>query len=407
MGKWETIPFKKLYLIPSRNGLTRPRSVRGNGFPFINMGELFAYNRISDIETDLVELTLQEREKVTLKNGDLLFARQSLVFEGAGKCTIVINIKKTTAFESHIIRVRLNPLLANPNFYYYYFNSPLNPIGKIVQQCAQAGIRGSDLDNLKVTFPPLPTQEKIASILSAYDDAIENNNKRIKILEKMAENLYREWFVRMRFPGHKTAEYENGLPKGWKRGRLEDAIEVDPIVKIPKGEKIKSVPMAALSTSQMCIDENEISCSTTATGSRFSNGDVLLAKITPCLENGKTGFVNFLKENEYGCGSTEFIVLRARTLSPYFVYFLARSQYFRGIAIGSMNGADGRQRASASKIKQIKLICPTQDLVNKFSEVSKPFFDAIFKLSAMNHKLVKQRNRLLPHLLSGNLEIKI
>ena len=253
----------------------------------------------------------------------------------------------------------------------------------------------------------LPTQEKIASILSAYDDAVENNNKRIKILEKMAEDLYREWFIRMRFPGHKTAEYENGLPKGWKRGRLEDAIEVDPIVKIPKGEKIKSVPMAALSTSQMCIDENEISCSTTATGSRFSNGDVLLAKITPCLENGKTGFVNLLKENEYGCGSTEFIVLRARTLSPYFVYFLARSQYFRGIAIGSMNGADGRQRASVSKIKQIKLICPTQDLVNKFSEVSKPFFDAIFKLSAMNHKLVKQRNRLLPHLLSGNLEIKI
>lgn len=269
--------------------------------------------------------------------------------------------------------------------------------------------RGSKAAIMKYLIPAfdLPTQEKIASILSAYDDAIENNNKRIKILEKMAENLYREWFVRMRFPGHETAEYENGLPKGWKRGRLEDAIEVDPIVKIPKGEKTKSVPMAALSTSQMCIDENEISCSTTATGSRFSNGDVLLAKITPCLENGKTGFVNFLKENEYGCGSTEFIVLRARTLSPYFVYFLARSQYFRGIAIGSMNGADGRQRASVSKIKQIKLICPTQDLVNKFSEVSKPFFDAIFKLSAMNHKLVKQRNRLLPHLLSGNLEIKI
>ena len=107
------------------------------------------------------------------------------------------------------------------------------------------------------------------------------------------------------------------------------------------------------------------------------------------------------------CGSTGFIVLRARILPPDFVYFLARSQYFRGIAIGSMNGADGCQRASVSKIKQIKLICPTQDLLNKFSEVSKPFSDAIFKLSSMNHRLVKQRNRLLPHLLSGNLEIKI
>ena len=265
--------------------------------------------------------------------------------------------------------------------------------------------RGSQSAIMKYLIPAFDTatQEKIASILSAYDDAIENNNKRIEILEKMAENLYREWFVRMRFPGHETAEYENGLPKGWKRGRLEDAIEVDPIVKIPKGGKIKSVPMAALSTSQMYIDENEISGSISATGSRFSNGDVLLAKITPCLENGKTGFVNFLKENEYGCGSTEFIVLRARTLSPYFVYFLARSQYFRGIAIGSMNGADGRQRASVSKIKQIKLICPTQDLANKFSEVSKPFFDAIFKLSSMNHKLVKQRMKLHSRLMTQEM----
>lgn len=379
---------------------------KGKSYPLIDIDRIIPGIR-SVCSKELI--TYQGQSGCKFQNGDTLMARITPCLENGkiaqAKIDADAGIGSTELF---VFRNRKDK--TDGKWVYYFISSPYVRLSAINSMTGASGRQRADkffIERLKFDFPDLPTQEKIASILSAYDDAIENNNKRIKILEKMAENLYREWFVRMRFPGHKTAEYENGLPKGWKRGRLEDAIEVDPIVKIPKGEKIKSVPMAALSTSQMCIDENEISCSTTATGSRFSNGDVLLAKITPCLENGKTGFVNFLKENEYGCGSTEFIVLRARTLSPYFVYFLARSQYFRGIAIGSMNGADGRQRASASKIKQIKLICPTQDLVNKFSEVSKPFFDAIFKLSAMNHKLVKQRNRLLPHLLSGNLEIKI
>ena len=404
MNYWSFIPFEKLYLIPSRNGLMRSSSVRGVGCSFINMGELFSNDRIFDIQTELVQLNAKEQEDATLKDGDLLFARQSLVFEGAGKCSLVVKLSKITSFESHLIRVRLNPSVAESAFYYYYFNSPAKPIRQIVLQCAQAGIRGSDLNKLKVPYPELEEQKHIADILSAYDDAIENNNRRIKILEQMAENLYKEWFVRMCFPGHETAEYENGLPKGWTRDRLEQFIEVDPTVRIPKNAKIKSVPMAALSTTLMYLDENEITEEPIAAGSRFCNGDVLLAKITPCLENGKTGFVNFLKDDEYGCGSTEFIVLRSKTLSPYFVYFLARSPYFRGIAIGSMNGADGRQRASVSKLKKMKIVCPAQSILTQFTTQTSPIFTLIFELGNLNRKLRHHRDLLLPRLMSGKME---
>ena len=124
-----------------------------------------------------------------VEKGDLLFARQSLVLEGAGKCCIVMDVSSLTVFESHLIRVRLDKTKANPLFYYYYFKSPFSPVSTIVSQCAQAGIRGSDLQELDVSFPPLPVQDRIANILTKYDELIENNQKQIKLLEEGAK----EW----------------------------------------------------------------------------------------------------------------------------------------------------------------------------------------------------------------------
>ena len=119
---WDTVRFGDLYKEDSRNGLTKPSKVRGSGFKMINMGELFANDRIFDIPMELVPLKDSEK-KAKVENGDLLFARQSLVLEGAGKCSIVMKTSPLTVFESHIIRVRLNRSEANPLFYYYYFKS--------------------------------------------------------------------------------------------------------------------------------------------------------------------------------------------------------------------------------------------------------------------------------------------
>ena len=169
--KWETVRFDSLYEIESRNGLTKPSKVRGSGYKMINMGELFANDRIYDIPMELVPLKDGEKN-CKVEQFDLLFARQSLVLEGAGKCSIVMEVSPLTVFESHLIRVRLNKDKADPLFYYYYFRSPFSPIKSIVSQCAQAGIRGSDLSLLEVTCPPLMQQKSISSILSTYDDLI-------------------------------------------------------------------------------------------------------------------------------------------------------------------------------------------------------------------------------------------
>lgn len=145
--EWKTIAFGDLLEEPVRNGLTKPKAIRGTGVKMIAMGEIFAYSRIADVVTDRVPVTEKELQNCSIKPLDILFARQSLTLEGAGKCSIVTNVLEDTVFESHIIRTRVDQGKADPFFLYYYFNSPHGKenIKSIVEQVAAAGIRGSDL----------------------------------------------------------------------------------------------------------------------------------------------------------------------------------------------------------------------------------------------------------------------
>ena len=148
--------FEQLFEIPLRNGLTRPKKVRGSGIKMVNMGELFAYDRIGNEDMDRVPISEKEQEKYLLESGDLLFARQSLVLEGAGKCSIFRGADEPITWEGHIIRARLDKEKTDPLFYYYFFISRLGKltIGTIVEQVAAAGIRGSDLAKLEVPYLP-------------------------------------------------------------------------------------------------------------------------------------------------------------------------------------------------------------------------------------------------------------
>jgi len=166
-------------------------------------------------------------------------------------------------------------------------------------------------------------QTSIASILSAYDDLIENNRRRIQLLEQAARLLYKEWFVHLRFPGHEHTQIIDGVPEGWEDTFLPDVIDVNPKTPVEKGKKILYVPMAALSEAGMTAHAGDFERRTTHTTVKFKKNDVLLARITPCLENGKTGYAYFLGDDEVACGSTEFIVLRGRRVSPAFTYCLA------------------------------------------------------------------------------------
>ncbi len=173
------LPFEQLLSEPIRNGLTKPKAIRGHGVKMIAMGEIFAHSRIGNIEMDRVPVNDKELSNCSIYEGDLLFARQSLTLEGAGKCSIVTRVGENTVFESHLIRARVDNTKANPYFVYYYFNSYAGRenIKTIVEQVAAAGIRGSDLVKLEIPCPPLEVQNRIVALLNGIDKKIEINHE--------------------------------------------------------------------------------------------------------------------------------------------------------------------------------------------------------------------------------------
>ena len=296
------------------------------------------------------------------------------------------------------------PNSANNAKYLTYKLSGLS-LGRFSGQAAQPGLSVTKLARLRIEMPPKWYQDRVAGILSAYDNLIEVNNKRIKVLEQIAENLYKEWFVRFRFPGHEKADFENGIPKAWAYRRADEVIDFNPTLKTGNQTEFTIIPMEALSTNSMVLDSGCFVRQDSISGRRSQNGDTLLAKITPCLENGKTGFVMGMPENEVLGGSTEFVVMRSKALTPHYVYCIARSYYFRQTAILSMNGADGRQRVDEDKLKSAKILQPEKTVLDHFETIVTPIFDGVYQMVQENKNLIQQRDLLLPRLMSGKLEV--
>lgn len=292
----------------------------------------------------------------------------------------------------------------DPRFSAYFLKTILT--GTSSNKAAVPGVNRNDLHARKVIVTRDLTQQKaIAAILSAYDDQIENNRRRIQLLEEASRLLYREWFVHLRFPGHEHVAIKDGVPEGWEKTVLPDVIDVNPKTPIGKGEEIWYVPMSALSETGMTADTGSFERRTKHTNVKFKRNDVLLARITPCLENGKTGFVYFLKDDEVACGSTEFIVLRGKRVSPVFTYCLARSYPFRENAIKSMIGSSGRQRVQVSCFDEFSVPLPPKHLREMFDEIASKSFEQIRVLMAQNDRLAQARDLLLPRLMNGEVVV--
>ncbi|MBN1125183.1 MAG: restriction endonuclease subunit S [Sedimentisphaerales bacterium] len=284
-----------------------------------------------------------------------------------------------------------------------YLLSTLN-LAQLNSGAAQPSLNRNFVYPVNLRFPDPTEQHRIASILSAYDGLIENNRRRIQLLEQAARLLYKEWFVHLRFPGHEHVKITAGVPEGWERRTIPDIIEVNPKEIVSKGTAIRYLPMAGLSTSGMTVDLRESEIRTKPTSVRYRNGDVLLARITPCLENGKTGFVNFLAPDEIACGSTEFIVLRGRFVSQYFTYCLSRTHDFRETAIKSMIGSSGRQRVQPSCFDDYMIGLAPRFLLDQFDEAVAPIFHQIGILMIQVRRLIEARDIFLPRLMNGEIE---
>ena len=194
------------------------------------------------------------------------------------------------------------------------------------------------------------------------------------------------------------------VPRGWRVVALVDAFDINPKRTLKKGVLSPYLDMASLATSGHCVEapiQREM-----GSGAKFCNGDTLLARITPCLENGKSAFVDFLADCQTGWGSTEFVVLRPKAPLPeYLGYLLCRHPAFREYAIQSMSGTSGRQRIQNDVLGKYLLALPERAVASAFAEV----VVSIQKSIAANHQtaqtLATLRDTLMPRLISGQLRL--
>ncbi|MDP0563363.1 MAG: hypothetical protein QS721_13980 [Candidatus Endonucleobacter sp. (ex Gigantidas childressi)] len=197
------------------------------------------------------------------------------------------------------------------------------------------------------------------------------------------------------------------VPKGWSVKAVSDALEVNPRIKLPKGSIAKFADMKELPTSGYCV--NKVIQKDYSGGAKFERGDVLLARITPCLENGKTAIVDFLGEEEVGFGSTEFIVLRGNGLiGTSYVACLARDDIFRAHCMQAMVGSSGRQRVQNACFEDYYLAIPDSPRIFKlFNSSTNPSFEKMTANQAQSMVLSKLRDTLLPKLISGELRLPV
>lgn len=410
-NNWLKYRVEDLYAEPSRNGLTKPKRVRGKGYKMVNMGELFAYSRIQGQEMDRVPMSDKEQSTSFLEFGDLLIARQSLVESGVGKCSYVAYIDEPTTFESHIIRLRLNKNIVDPAYVYYYFNSPRfrQMMLAISNGVAAYGIRGSDLANLEIDIPPLPEQKAIASILGALDDKIELNLQMNKTLEEMAMTLYKHWFVDFGpFQDGEFVDSELGpIPEGW------EVQELSKITQLQNGFAFKSkqwseagIPVVKIgSVKPMIVDVDQCSYVSEITANenpkfRLSAGDILV---------GLTGYVG-----ETGVvPNREPLPLLNQRVARFvcddavysFIYCIARSSDFKSYAESNAHGS-AQANISTKALLSYTLALPEIETIGAFDREVREKILLIRMNAEENFTLSTLRDTLLPKLISGEIRVK-
>ena len=276
----------------------------------------------------------------------------------------------------------------------------------------------TDQRRLQITLTSIQEQRFASQILSTLDDKIELNRKTNETLEGISKALFKSWFVdfdpvRAKAEGRPTGlpdeiselfpdsfeESELGeIPSGWKFVPLTQILQVDPKRSLPRGSVSPYLEMKAVPTSGHSADG--VYFREFTSGTKFKNGDTLLARITPCLENGKTAMVDFLEGGQIGWGSTEFIVLCGiRPEHNSFAYFLARSAEFREHAIRNMVGSSGRQRVPSDALADFYLPQAPLSILNAFSSLADSLLGRISHASQENSTLSELRDALLPRLI--------
>lgn len=383
--KWIVKRSSELYV--SSSGLSKASDQFGYGFPFLSYKDVFNNYYAPEKLNNLVNSTEKDRQKCSVKRGDVFLTRTSETTDELGMSCVALKDYENATFNGFTKRLR--PLTEEivPEYAAYFFRSSYfrAQCQSLASLITRASLNDGMIRRFKIRFPKeKKCQEKIGKILLTYDSLIENNTKRIRLLEKMAENLYKEWFVRFRFPGHEKVKMVNGLPKGWKYVNFG---KLSPIVTGKKDANFASpngkYKFFTCSKADLMADSYSFDCFAIILA---GNGDL----------NVK------LYKGQFEAYQRTYVLTPYDISHIYISYYTIQSELDRLLV-----GAAGAVIKFLTKgmIEKIKIVVPDQSLLRKFNIMLDANFKIRQNLIARNTLLARQRDLLLPRLMSGKLEV--
>lgn len=392
--KWEKVRLEDCCYSIS-DGDHQPPPKAQQGIPFVTISNINSMNQLDFSDTMFVPKeyyqSLDEKRKV--RKGDVLY---SVV--GSFGIPVLIKEERPFVFQRHIAILRPKEDIVDSGFLFYtmlnrdfYAKADAVAIG-----AAQRTVSLGSLRNIKIDVPSLESQKHIADILSAYDDLIENNQKQIKLLEEAAQRLYKEWFVDLRFPGHENTEIVDGVPEGWNEKTLSQVANVimgqSPKSEFYNSEK-KGLPFHQGVGSY---------------GVRFVIDDIYSTSYTRIAEpnsilfsvRAPVGRLNITK-NKVVIGRGLAAINQTDGCQSY-LYYLLKNKFFKDNIVGN-----GSIFASVSKDELLnqKFLIPERNLMMQFEKIVSQMDKQIENLDSKNKKLIEARDRLLPKLMSGEVEV--
>ncbi len=329
------------------------------------------------------EKTAEKMKGVSVEKEDVLV---NITGDSVARCCLVHDAVLPARVNQHVAILRTNPKKLLPHFLAFYMVSPFMQ-AKMLSWAGTGGTRKAltkgMLEGFEISLPPVDVQDKIVQKIRTYNDLIENNRRRIQLLEESARLLYQEWFVHLRFPGHKQVKITDGVPEGWSKEPLENLLVLQRGFDLPVSKRIEgSVPIYA------------------STG---INGFHNVAKVKgPGVVTGRSGSLGTVMyvAKDYWPLNTTLWVKEFKKASPIFATYLLRAMKLEGY-----NGGAAVPTLNRNDVHKVDVLCPESKLMNEFEVQVENIFKQIDKLKEYNEKLAQARDLLLPKLMSGELTV--
>ena len=387
--------YKLRDLYKVSNGLSKGGSFFGSGFPFISFSTVFNNFFVPEEINDFVQSTLKEQVTYSIKKGDILITRTSETIDELGMSCVALKDYPTATFNGFCKRLRPLTDKVYPHFIGYYLRTPYfrSNFTKVASLITRASLRNEDLLGFSIELPPIYKQKKIAEILYSYDNLIENNNKRIKLLEQMAENLYKEWFVRFRFPEYENVEFVGTLPIGWQYQPISESMDFFDSQRVPlssmqRDEMEKIYPYYGAAKLMDYVDDYLFDGEYLLLG---EDGTVITTDGFPVLQ---------LVNDKFWVNNHAHVIRGKGNISTRFLYLTFCRFPITGVVTGS-----AQPKISKGRLEKLKILVPDAITMEHFNNLINPMFDEINVLKKQLIRITQQRDMLLPRLMSGKLKV--